>query len=1340
MSTGKTQFITITQQQLAELEHSSSEIRNVLRERSVNAPLFSQFIGGNTVEMTVNTKKDRFNLIDAEGNKTSVPFKDALGNQIISFLMAVIPFYYPAFIQSDVFARLEETGLKNRLVNKVKIANAKARPSILIGSVKMEDVQVVIDGIAGKRLIDMELGEIHDTVFINEEGQDGAMQMKKRDNVFFAMGKDMNPEHLMSPASFYQKLSGSLAMERYSTAKGKKLQTVEVITEHQQGGIVHVLREPRKFFVADELLTFDGNGLPFGDESQPMLKEIFSSLTVFDEASGEIPLGKKLKRESGRSYKTFMRSMSQSRSSGAVGFENIEDVVTYFLGTGQDEVAYGKKKLDADKKETGFHVMDVHKAYKRFMLLMSNGKSPDSGVLSRFSNPADITISISTKTVGEIEAEIITITNKKGESIRLALMGDFYSMVPKTERFLLNRLNEDYAMETVEEFKHWDLQDTKGLKDILTRNLTDGSGYHAPWITQALREAGVLNSHDAFQLRVSNAVKGAVFEFAPMTDLFDADIILTEGMVKSQDIVRDLRTNGFQMYVVGQRKDSGSGTYVASQAMQNIGLTLPELKKLVDQSLVYAEKAVTEKMDSILMSVLDGTEDETENEFAAMEFIRMSKEFEDVADEQYVKDQSVGMVVKKMNKLLDSKVFIEDAQSNYMFVDPFAIYNAAKDGRYEIVQEDAVLGRNEVIAAYKKDGKAFMRMGKALSIRFPVTTFHEIPVVDAVAKEEFASAIESGLWQGIVFYDAFTWVVATQAGADHDGDSAILIFDGIMVNARIRLEQKIFGGLPVLPFIDAFVRYNEAGVPVEFGAGAPTYVPPAPEGAVTKNVEKSTPDGFVIYGNEIAYRSDAFDGRNADKKREKFLTHVAEMAHDITVRSIETSEVGMIANRAMITLDLLSQTVLTDAERKQVEKDLLMLTTAGRWEIDRPKHGGAFTKMPQMVKLYENYEAVTFTEEELGADLDWKRAELANRRGAYRFIYGETKIEGVVKGFRVMKPNWLASQKDEYGPTYKTSVFQESLAYSRQQLEDFCVRMKENHSNTAENNIRGRVLHNMSLDPQFVEPVKARVSDYYEVYKSCENARLDELNRFKEEVITQLSETGKLRKKMVGSMTKAKKDSRIRKHSEAKMKEFSQLRDLLRAEFRKEMYNLAAQLNLDVRTLVGALYLLINDKKTNNQAAVRADGRELRFVPSNGFIAVPFEVFAEEMQSLISGAVSETYFMPMDLLFTQVQTQKQHVQITTRSLSPMTDLDGKTVAIDRDLRVVVRMEAQGESERKIISFLKKDVELKDYMTATQEDIAFRGFAPEEFREGSYEVSVKHMTVSNEGTVAKITLN
>ena len=1333
--------VVFTEANLNVVQNASGQIAKALFNMGVTAPLFSQFIGSNAKGLTVDARRNKFVVTKEDGTEESIQFASANGKQIIDYLMVVVPGLFPKFMDSSEFKALDKLNLQGRLTAKAKVKGKKTRETVLMAALNMDDIYVVVNNVVVGKLRDFSteelVGQVMQQIEVNEE-----TKYVLRDNVEFYIAKDTSIENLNSIHSLFQKMSGSLAAYRFAMKKNKKTQTINVVKEYSKDGMVLSIKEPQQAIVLDEMCTFDGSGsLPFGEEiNGAVLKAVFSKVNVVNKEDGQLEVDTDVSGMESFTYKTYTKSMSQARSNGAVGFKTVEDVIEFFLGTGQDERAYSKKHK-VDGQETGYNVMDVAKSYKRFMLAGSNGLKADKGLLSTFSHNFKVEYFAAGEknVIGEIKPAYIVITNNNGETFTIALVDEFYAQIATGQEFLLNVLDQNNAFVGVEKFNHWNNDDAK--KALLTRNLTDGQGWHSSRVTEALRSAGVINSFDSFQLRVSNAVKGASLEFDPICELFGADLILTEGMVKSEEIVADIQENGFQLFVVGQRKDGNDGIWVASQATQQMGLTLDELKQGVNNSVSFVQNSIEDKLTGDLLTMLNAADEEAENEFGAVDYVRLAQEFGDVLDEQYIKDEIVSLAVKKLNKLLDSKLFTTKARTRYMFSDVFAIYNAAKEGRYTVVQEDAVLKPYEVIAPSKKDGQFLLEEGNAISVRFPVTVTHEIPVVKAVFSKEYMEYVNKGLWQGVTFFDAFSWVVAQQAGADHDGDTSIIIFDELMVNARMRQEAGLYGQQEVLPFIDAYVKY-ENGVAVEFGTGCPTYMT---EAAKDKAVEPETEEvnGFIVKGNKIFFDPKEFEGVNGVARRREFLEVVAGMSQQITVDTIEASLIGVIANRAMILTDLLSRTVLTEAERVRVEADLLALCTAGRWEIDRPKHGGAYLSMPLVKALFANFDARFFEEAEMELTDVAKYEMLVEDKGVYSNIFAPVLREGKLAGFEVKKPQWLASQKDEFGAVYADSSYEMAYGFAEEAIMAVCEKFQAGHSNTAKNNIRARVMHNMEVPASNVDVLKQHVAVLYNAYSQKENVRAAAEKEFVHQAEAELKKQGVFRKKNMKSLTKAKKTAKIRANYDATLSQFKNARDLYKAELRKAMYATAKELGVDVRALVGALYLVINGTKTNGTAKHRKDGREYRFVASNGFIALPFEVFAEEMNSLISGRVSETYFIPQDITFTLLQSNlveqvvpaTQSTEVKVRVLSPNVKLANRTVAVNRTVTVAIKHEQQKDSVRPVMYFLNKGVQVANEMEATREDSAYIGFAPQNFYAGVFNLTVQEVSFDKTGETA-----
>lgn len=1352
------------------------------------SPLFSQFLGGKASSLLVFKVERKFVVKYEDGTRRSIFFSAEQAKHIIDFLMVILPVRFSAFKEQPVFKTLEKFNLKGYLTAKANVTQHQMRDALIKAAINVMDVYVVkvhkemreieIDGEIEQEEVTVKsevLGLVKDFTaedlleqVMLEEEVNGKKKYSQRDDVQFYVAKDVRLNNIKSVHSLYQNQSGSLADFRLAKHKRIKPQVLNMITEYQKNGMAMRIEEPKNVYVLDQICAFDGSSSVAGGEelSTAVIAAIFNETFVVHKEDGVLSLGEDVSGMAPFSYSAYAKSMSQARTNGAVGYKSEEDKIDYMLATGQDERMYAKTYYVDDKDEHGivkrdekgnpilidttYKVMNVGKAYKRFMLGGSNGKQATKGLLSTFNKKPKVEyIPAGTQgVIGEIKPEYIVLTNTDGEKITIAIVDDFHAFVPAEAglNFLLNILNADKSLSKIQKFDFW--TNAEAREAILKRNLTDGQGWHNARITQALRTAGVINSFDSFQLRMSSAVKGASFEFNPICELLGADIVLTHGMIKSEGkpkgktIAKDFEKRGFQLFVVGQRKDGEDGAWIASQATQQMGMNLDVLKKAIIDSISFAKDVVNNKIASDVLAVFDAANEETEGEFKAFDFVRLAKEF-DIMDEQYLKDEVVSLAVKKLNKLLDSKLYARNARTRYMFTEPFAIYNAMKSGRYEVVKEDRTLGAYEVVTPAKKEDGFVQLTGKAASVRYPITVSPEIPLVTAVAHPAFAPFVESGLWQGVVFFDAFTFVVAQQAGADHDGDSCTIIFDPLFVQSVENLQAKKFGGLEVLPFIDAYVVVNENGNAIEFGTGCPEYgVKEKNEDEIAELVERN---GFTVSGNEIIFKPSEFEGPNGEKRRREFLSVVAKMSRQITLDTIEGSLIGVIANYAMILTDLLTRDVLSTADRLRIEEDLLVLCTAGRWEIDRPKHGGAYLEMPVIEKLFSNFQARFFDEEEMGMSNDEKREVLKREKGVYRHIFDELTHKGKIVGFKVNKPQWLASQKDEDGISNQDSTYQLAYAFAEEQLKAFCHELEAKHGNTAKNNIRGLVLKNAELTSVAnFNAIQARVAHLYATYSENENVRSKAEKKFKAEATQKLEESKAFgRNKNVAAMTQAKKNAVIRRVHGKQMDAFKSARELYKAQLRKSMYELAKEVQVDVRALVGMLYLGINDMKTNSTAKVKRDGREYRLVATNGFIALPFEVFAEEMKALISGKVSEVIFTPQDLTFTLLQTSKVEAvtaaPIAVRVTNPAVTqkFAGKTKELNESLRIAVRTELVKGAMHQVMYILNKGVQVNDVTAVKPADASFVGFAPAGLPDGVHPLQAKQIEVAPCGTKALV---
>lgn len=1339
----------------AEIESASEQLSAiVMNKMGINSPLSSVFLGKDIDQLVVNGAHEQFEATK-DGQVLEVPFHTLHGKQLISLLMFQIPSQYEAFKQTKQFAVLQSMDLQSRLTAKAKVHGRKTRDSVLMGAINTADVYIVKGTEVLFKYDDMDEMDAS-THVIRQVGRRNKVVVNE--DIRFVVAKDMRPEYLHSTNTLFQKMTLSLAVHRFATILNKRMVEVRVKKEAAIDGMTFSINEPQRMILLEEMCIIDSGGAgqatPYDNEINEAL---FAKIEVVQSTTGELELGSTLATdEAVKSYGSYFKSMSQARTGGAMAVDSLENAVKYLEATGHDHNAHSADHFTVDaegnKMYTGFKSVNMTKAYKRLVVTGSNGTTPTKGFLASFQDPKSVIKT--TEELNGLQYDKIVVTNKADKTYTIVVLEDFYSYIDKSQPFLYNKVGQDGLVGIVE-FTEWD--NPQAIEKLLRHLASDGSGYVDAKTTHHLRQESLISQNDAFQIRMSHSIKGAVIQFDLICELFGANMVLTEGMVKASQIEYDLKKRGMQIFVVGQRKDGPDGIWLSSQATQQMHLTLEELQQAVNNSVDFVSNAINQKMPDDLLAMIDASDDETDTEYAVTDYIRLAKEVDAVLDEQYIIDQEVQLAIRKLNKLLDAKVFIENARTRYMFTDPFAIYNAAKAGRYQILPEDAVLKANEIVTPSKKDEGFYQQTGEVVSCRFPLSAVHEIPVLDAVVASEYETIVESGLWQGCTFFDAFSWAVETQAGADFDGDGSAVIFDSLFVEAVKRAQSGMFGGHKVLPLIDGYGEYVD-GEAVNFDKGCPTYVPKSSEDEEGTQDVESGPQ--TINGFEVEDRSVVYDPVELVTEQDKFklLSAMAEVSKDITVTTLDESLIGQIANRVMVATDLLSRSVLNKKERTEIEKDLMLLAVAGRWEIDRPKHGGAYLEMPVIAKLFRIFNALKLDETQLDFSTAKKEEILKSMKKQYSHIFAPmiNKIneKAVVIGFSVKKPQWLASQKDEYGIKNDDSLYENifgsqvndtaTISYSEMKIIELCEQFAG--SSDKANNIRGLISNNMEMGLLNSTNAKRVVQAIYEAYKVKEDARRLEQGQFILEAEKELEDSKEFQRKNKLSMTSAKKNAVIRKHYRDEMTTFKVARELLQAEFRKEMYLTAMELRLDVRSLVGALYLVIQGATGQGTSSYSKDGSEFRFRTVNGFIALPFELFEEEMNSLISGKISETYFMPQDTTFTMLQTRlmnqpvasaglfaseaNQDNSLKVRVVNPKPQQEGKTYELNKSCRVAIKPIMHNGQARMAMHFLNGVCELEEAMDVTREDSAYIAFAPEQFQmSGIYEMPLVSITFS-----------
>ena len=326
----------------------------------------------------------------------------------------------------------------------------------------------------------------------------------------------------------------------------------------------------------------------------------------------------------------------------------------------------------------------------------------------------------------------------------------------------------------------------------------------------------------------------------------------------------------------------------------------------------------------------------------------------------------------------------------------------------------------------------------------------------------------------------------------------------------------------------------------------------------------------------------------------------------------------------------------------------------------------------------------------------------------------------------------MANRKDESGIVRKGSIFEQGLAFSTEAIKAVCDFFVANHGNKGENNIRPLVIENSELGARLDE-VKEAVAPLYTAFSAKEKARTKEENGFIEAVLADLREARKLGSKNVALLSRAKRKALVRAEFPREMTEFKNGRELHEAQLRKAVYEVARNLKVDVRAVVGAMYLVVNEQKTEGKTSWRPDGRGISFAASNGNLAMVFEVFKDEMTSLLSGKVSASFFTPMNLTFMAVESKlveevapAASSSISAKMLVANEQLAGKASS-SSSVQVVVRMEEIKGQVVKMMYVLKKGAQVEEATALEKSQVVCYAVAPQDLYVGVYPIAVTGIT-------------
>jgi len=580
------------------------------------------------------------------------------------------------------------------------------------------------------------------------------------------------------------------------------------------------------------------------------------------------------------------------------------------------------------------------------------------------------------------------------------------------------------------------------------------------------------------------ANKGAFMVEDEIANLFNADVVLFADCVKAKgvftygnetiDVKKLTATKEFtfdnarlESYIVGSIKEEETLGFLASQVAQHLVRTKECAEKLNFAGvLAIAKQIENDNFEAIHcdergngeydLADLDGADyvDPTKVAILAV------REHMEASNDAYISKSLVKRAFDLSEKLYKkSRIAMEYAKNRYMFYDWKAAAKALKAGSIynnaivvytknekaiesiksvspNAINEDGyvdftIIEEDTVFVATKKG----VLLGRCASARYPFSHIAEAYLTEAVYNEEYVNSTlvlggkVRNVYAGCIIYCSKSVALEQQSGADQDGDTAVLFALFLLLETVEKMNET--------PILDIW-----------FDGQA------FKKGAVAK-VKVNWNTGSIIVGEEAGPKVIEFrfatqtirlvDGQISKEDMAKFTKvgkqeELVAAAFKAVTRSTVAmvNELGKYANAIMTLMDL--RTILTNKKEIVLLDDIVLgLLLCVRWEVDKIKHGGSFTKHPAIAKVIAATDYISFGEDKNGnyislnqnKDDEAKKVIFAENiveakeivlnileNNPYTFLVEHYTFKETKKGFNaayIQKPKWLAAQKDEFG-------------------------------------------------------------------------------------------------------------------------------------------------------------------------------------------------------------------------------------------------------------------------------------------------------------------------------------
>lgn len=504
-------------------------------------------------------------------------------------------------------------------------------------------------------------------------------------------------------------------------------------------------------------------------------------------------------------------------------------------------------------------------------------------------------------------AEVVCLKHATKEDIIIAFLPEDFTV--RTEETVL-------MMKQDKRGSHFEL-----LASEFDKPASDGTLLADPRLMRTIGLKG------AATVRSTPVLKGLLAQFPGLKRQLGFDLVVFGGAIKA-DPIPYFQSNEMNFFILSEARthDKGSVDLARQVALRTFGAK--NLKEAHDKVT-----ALTEAVESLNIAEVE-------------KYIHLGKEASEVEEnedpmvldlfnanrELFLKDDSQRRRLrtylrKQISKYqYGKKVILEDAVWRHMISDPYAMVHYLKQGKLGVVRETE---EKKGIVGIRRDSGLTFYKGKLMEgnvVLYRSPFLHEFEARKLNLGNVTTQSMEyynrhAKYFTGLMVFSIWDMHAEGMSGADYDGDQCIVTWNTSVVentpNHPLFLDYSVINDTIVggVPF--------KAGKDVDYSFFTEGDVDFLNRKGISFNAQGTF---FVATGLKLTW------------KIEELLWKASAY---ISMQMLTQNMVGMLTNASDTVIEYM--TTVTDKKAiAKLDKLSLFLAAGVRWEVDKPKHGGAF--------------------------------------------------------------------------------------------------------------------------------------------------------------------------------------------------------------------------------------------------------------------------------------------------------------------------------------------------------------------------------------------------------------